>query len=224
MWPTFQQINKEAIQPLDKGEITQSEFFEKAEGPIREFMIKDAKIQIRDVNLFAEISGETYKDTKELSDVPFTTLVPAFILSELRKAFIMGFLIYIPFIVIDMVVSSVLMSMGMMMLPPTTISLPFKILLFVLADGMGSCHKIPRPDILLGGYRMISQGAVLDIARDAIYTILITSAPLLLVSLWLVCYQYFSDGYIHSGADTYVCSKDYCGICCKTLCRLLDVK
>ena len=135
MWPTFQQINKEAIQPLDKGEITQSEFFEKAEGPIREFMIKDAKIQIRDVNLFAEISGETYKDTKELSDVPFTTLVPAFILSELRKAFIMGFLIYIPFIVIDMVVSSVLMSMGMMMLPPTTISLPFKILLFVLADG-----------------------------------------------------------------------------------------
>ena len=135
MWPTFQQINKEAIQPLDKGEITQSEFFEKAEEPIREFMIKDAKIQIRDVNLFAEISGETYKDTKELSDVPFTTLVPAFILSELRKAFIMGFLIYIPFIVIDMVVSSVLMSMGMMMLPPTTISLPFKILLFVLADG-----------------------------------------------------------------------------------------
>lgn len=135
MWPTFQQINQEAIQPLDKGEITQSEFFEKAEGPIREFMIKDAKIQIRDVNLFAEISGETYKDTKELSDVPFTTLVPAFILSELRKAFIMGFLIYIPFIVIDMVVSSVLMSMGMMMLPPTTISLPFKILLFVLADG-----------------------------------------------------------------------------------------
>ena len=102
MWPTFQQINKEAIQPLDKGEITQSEFFEKAEGPIREFMIKDAKIQIRDVNLFAEISGETYKDTKELSDVPFTTLVPAFILSELRKAFIMGFLIYIPFIVFDM--------------------------------------------------------------------------------------------------------------------------
>ena len=98
-------------------------------------MIKDAKIQIRDVNLFAEISGETYKDTKELSDVPFTTLVPAFILSELRKAFIMGFLIYIPFIVIDMVVASVLMSMGMMMLPPTTISLPFKILLFVLADG-----------------------------------------------------------------------------------------
>lgn len=135
MWPTFQQINTDAIQPLDRGEITQTEFLEKAEAPIREFMIKDAKIQIRDINLFTEISGETYEDDTELSDVPFTTLVPAFILSELRKAFIMGFLIYIPFIVIDMVVSSVLMSMGMMMLPPTTISLPFKILLFVLADG-----------------------------------------------------------------------------------------
>ena len=135
MWPTFQKINTNAIQPLDKGEITQSEFWQEAEKPIREFMIKDAKIQIRDVNLFAEISGQTYEDTDELSDVSFTTLVPAFILSELRKAFIMGFLIYIPFIVIDMVVSSVLMSMGMMMLPPTTISLPFKILLFVLADG-----------------------------------------------------------------------------------------
>ena len=135
MWPTFQQINTDAIQPLDRGEITQTEFLEKAEAPIREFMIKDAKIQIRDINLFTEISGETYEDDTELSDVPFTTLVPAFILSELRKAFIMGFLIYIPFIVIDMVVSSVLMSMGMMMLPPTTISMPFKILLFVLADG-----------------------------------------------------------------------------------------
>lgn len=135
MWPTFQQINTDAIQPLDRGEITQTEFLEKAEAPIREFMIKDAKIQIRDINLFTEISGETYEDDTELSDVPFTTLVPAFVLSELRKAFIMGFLIYIPFIVIDMVVSSVLMSMGMMMLPPTTISLPFKILLFILADG-----------------------------------------------------------------------------------------
>jgi flagellar biosynthetic protein FliP len=135
MWPTFQEINEVAIQPLDRGEITQSEFLEAAEGPIRDFMINDAKIQMRDVNLFVEISGETYEDEEELSDVPFTTLVPAFILSELRKAFIMGFLIYIPFIVIDMVVASVLMSMGMMMLPPTTISLPFKILLFILADG-----------------------------------------------------------------------------------------
>lgn len=135
MWPTFQEINTNAIQPLDSGEITQEEFLERAEEPIRRFMIEDCKIQVSDVALFAEISGETYESTEELYDVPFTTLVPAFILSELRKAFIMGFLIYIPFIVIDMVVSSVLMSMGMMMLPPTTISMPFKVLLFVLADG-----------------------------------------------------------------------------------------
>jgi flagellar biosynthetic protein FliP len=135
MWPTFQEINETAIQPLDNGEITTTEFVEAAEQPIRSFMINDAKIQLRDVNLFMDIAGETYEDDEALSDVPFRVLVPAFILSELRKAFIMGFLIYIPFIVIDMVVASVLMSMGMMMLPPTTISLPFKILLFILADG-----------------------------------------------------------------------------------------
>lgn len=135
MWPTFQEINTNAIQPLDNGEISQTEFLERAEEPIRKFMIEDCKIQVRDINLFADISGESYETTEELYNVPFTTLVPAFILSELRKAFIMGFLIYIPFIVIDMVVSSVLMSMGMMMLPPTTISMPFKILLFILADG-----------------------------------------------------------------------------------------
>lgn len=135
MWPTFQKINEDALRPFDRGEINQTEFLEAAEEPIRNFMINEAKIQVRDINLFTEISGETYTEDDELTDVPFTTLVPAFILSELRKAFIMGFLIYIPFIVIDMVVSSVLMSMGMMMLPPTTISLPFKILLFILADG-----------------------------------------------------------------------------------------
>jgi flagellar biosynthetic protein FliP len=135
MWPTFQEINTTAIQPLDKGEITTEEFIEAAEVPIRDFIVNDAKVQIRDINLFMDISGQTYEDEEGLSDVPFTVLVPAFIISELRKAFIMGFLIYIPFIVIDMVVASVLMSMGMMMLPPTTISLPFKILLFILADG-----------------------------------------------------------------------------------------
>jgi flagellar biosynthetic protein FliP len=135
MWPTFQEINTNAIKPLDAGEITTEEFIEAAEQPIREFIIDDAKVQLRDVNLFMEIADLTYEDEEELSDVPFRVLVPAFMVSELRKAFIMGFLIYIPFIVIDMVVASVLMSMGMMMLPPTTISLPFKILLFVLADG-----------------------------------------------------------------------------------------
>lgn len=130
MWPTFSQINEVAIKPLDAGEITQQEAFAAAQVPLREFMY--GQTQTKDLEVFLEISGETYESYDE---VPFTTLVPAFILSELRRAFIMGFLIYIPFIVIDMVVSSVLMSMGMMMLPPTTISLPFKILLFILADG-----------------------------------------------------------------------------------------
>ena len=130
MWPTFTAINENAIKPLDQGEITQAEAIERAEEPLREFMY--GQTQTKDLKLFVDMGDETY-DSYE--DVPFTTLVPAFILSELRTAFILGFLIYIPFIVIDMVVSSVLMSMGMMMLPPTTISLPFKLLLFILADG-----------------------------------------------------------------------------------------
>ena len=130
MWPTFQEINTTVIEPLDREEITTEEVFDLAQVPLREFMYKYT--QDKDLELFIDISGETYET---IDEVPFTTLVPAFIISELRTAFILGFLIYIPFIVIDMVVSSVLMSMGMMMLPPTTISMPFKILLFVLADG-----------------------------------------------------------------------------------------
>lgn len=133
MWPTFQKINTVAIQPLDQGTITQTEALKAAEQPIREFMY--GQTMRKDLALFIDISGADSSDFEDYDDIPFTTLVPAFILSELRAAFIIGFLIYIPFIVIDMVVSSVLMSMGMMMLPPTTISLPFKILLFVLADG-----------------------------------------------------------------------------------------
>ena len=130
MWPTFSEINEKAIKPLDEGTITQQEAIQAAEEPFREFMY--GQTQTKDLKLFVDMSGETYDD---YDDVPFTTLVPAFILSELRTAFILGFLIYIPFIVIDMVVASVLMSMGMMMLPPTTISIPFKVLLFILADG-----------------------------------------------------------------------------------------
>ena len=130
MWPTFQTVNENALKPLDAGTITIEEALKEAEEPFREFMY--GQTQRKDLELFVDMSGKTYESYEE---IPFTTLVPSFILSELRTAFIIGFLIYIPFIVIDMVVSSVLMSMGMMMLPPTTISLPFKILLFVLADG-----------------------------------------------------------------------------------------
>lgn len=130
MWPTFSTINENVIKPLDEGTITQQEALKESEKPFREFMY--GQTLTKDLKLFVDMGDETYESYDE---VPFTTLVPAFILSELRRAFIMGFLIYIPFIVIDMVVSSILMSMGMMMLPPTTISMPFKILLFILADG-----------------------------------------------------------------------------------------
>jgi flagellar biosynthetic protein FliP len=130
MSPIFTQINDKAIKPLDAGQITQEEAFKVGMEPLRDFMFKQT--QTKDINLFCDIQGVTYKTQDDISN---TILIPSFILSELRTAFIIGFLIYIPFIVIDMVVASVLMSMGMMMLPPTTISLPFKILLFVLADG-----------------------------------------------------------------------------------------
>ncbi len=131
MRPYIGEIYEEAIVPFDAGEISQEEFMESAIDPLREFMYKQT--QTEDVRTFLEISGEEWDGT--LDGIPTSVLVPSFIISELRQAFIIGFIIYIPFIVIDMVVASTLMSMGMMMLPPTTISMPFKILLFVLADG-----------------------------------------------------------------------------------------
>ena len=146
MRPTFQQINENAIQPLDNGDITIEEALKEAEVPIRQFMY--GQVQRKDVKLFVDMAGDSYdidsaaleKEYEESGQsaydaIPMTIMIPSFIIGELRQAFIMGFVIYIPFIVIDMVVASVLMSMGMMMLPPTTISLPFKILLFILADG-----------------------------------------------------------------------------------------
>ena len=146
MWPTFQQINENAIQPLDNGDITIEEALKEAEVPIRQFMY--GQVQRKDVKLFVDMAGDSYdidsaaleKEYEESGQsaydaIPMTIMIPSFIIGELRQAFIMGFVIYIPFIVIDMVVASVLMSIGMMMLPPTTISLPFKILLFILADG-----------------------------------------------------------------------------------------
>lgn len=132
MAPVFTRVNEEAIIPFDKGEITAEEALEAGMVPLREFMY--GQTQAKDVATFMEIANLEWDGT-DPEAVPSTVLIPAFILSELRTSFIIGFLIYIPFIVIDMVVSSILMSMGMMMLPPTTISTPFKILLFVLADG-----------------------------------------------------------------------------------------
>ena len=131
MSPVFSEINTVAIQPLSKNEISQEEALEKGIQPIRTFMLKQTRE--KDLSLFCDIGGIT--DATKAEDIPTTVLIPAFIISELRIAFIIGFVIYIPFIIIDMVVASTLMSMGMMMLPPTTISMPFKILLFIMADG-----------------------------------------------------------------------------------------
>ena len=131
MSPTIAKIRTEAIEPFDRGEITQQVALQTAMEPIREFMY--GQTQTKDVQLFMEISHTEW--TGNIDDIPNAVLIPSFMISELRTGFIIGFMIYIPFIVIDMVVASTLMSMGMMMLPPTTISMPFKILLFVLADG-----------------------------------------------------------------------------------------
>lgn len=131
MTPTFAKVNENAIKPLSEGTIKQEEFVELAMEPMREFMMKQTRES--DMKLFLDIAEIGQVETAD--DIPNTVVIPAFIISELRSAFIIGFLIYIPFIIIDMVVSSTLMSMGMMMLPPTTISMPFKILLFILADG-----------------------------------------------------------------------------------------
>ena len=131
MQPVITQVNENAVKPFDEGKITQEEALEKAMDPLRDFMYKQT--QVKDVRMFMEISNTKWNG--KLDGIPTAVLIPSFVVSELRTAFIIGFLIYIPFIVIDMVVASTLMSMGMMMLPPTTISMPFKILLFVLADG-----------------------------------------------------------------------------------------
>lgn len=133
MSPTFTQVYDSAIKPLSNNEITTEQAFDAGIQPMRAFMLK--QVSTKDLDTFLNIAGTEAGSIENEDDIPLNVLIPAFIISELRIAFIIGFLIYIPFIVIDMVVSSVLMSMGMMMLPPTTISMPFKILLFVMADG-----------------------------------------------------------------------------------------
>ena len=133
MSPVGQQINTTALQPYKAQTISQEEAFKRAVLPVRKFMLSQTRE--KDLALFVSISK--LPRPKNADDIPTLTLIPAFMISELRTAFQIGFLIYIPFLVVDMVVASVLMSMGMMMLPPVMISLPFKILLFVLVDGWG---------------------------------------------------------------------------------------
>lgn len=133
MSPTFTEIYNNALKPLSNNEISIEEAYQTGVKPLKTFMLKQTST--KDLDTFFKIAGYEEGSVTSEDDISMTVLVPSFIISELRIAFIIGFLIYIPFIIIDMVVSSTLMSMGMMMLPPTTISAPFKILLFVMADG-----------------------------------------------------------------------------------------
>ncbi|MFA9398590.1 MAG: flagellar type III secretion system pore protein FliP [Clostridiaceae bacterium] len=131
MMPTVTEINDTAVQPYINSEITQDEAIEIGAKPIRTFMLKQTRQ--KDLSLFIEISGE--QDSEDIDSVPITTIIPSFMISELRRAFEIGFLLYIPFLIIDLVVASILMSMGMFMVPPVMVSLPFKLLLFVMVDG-----------------------------------------------------------------------------------------
>ena len=137
MAPTWNAIHREALQPYLAGEISQIEAFRRAEQPIRQFMLRQTRE--KDLALFVHLARLDPPRTAD--DIPTYVLIPAFIISELKTAFQMGFLLFLPFLIIDIVVSSVLMSMGMLMLPPVVISLPFKLLLFVLVDGW---HLIAR--------------------------------------------------------------------------------
>ena len=131
MGPVFSQANHDAVQPLLKGTITQQVAFDRGLAPFRTYMLK--QVREKDLQLFVDLSGK--KAPASPKDVPTTTLIPAYVISELRAAFLIGFVIFIPFIVIDLVVSAALSAMGMAMLPPSLISLPFKLLLFVAVDG-----------------------------------------------------------------------------------------
>jgi flagellar biosynthesis protein FliP len=133
MGPTISAVDKQGVQPYLKGDKTQTQAFDAGIKPLRDFMWKTTRPD--EVGLLVKLSGQ--KQPRNKDDVQLTTLIPAFVLSELRAAFIIGFVIFIPFLLIDMVVSASLMSLGMMMLPPVTVSLPFKLLLFVLVNGWG---------------------------------------------------------------------------------------
>jgi flagellar biosynthesis protein FliP len=131
MAPTWNRVNSEAIQPYMKNTISLQQAYDRGVVPVREFMLRQTREE--DLALFVKMANVEKPQTRD--DVPIHALIPAFAISELRVGFEIGFLLFIPFLVIDMVISSILLSMGMMMLPPVLISLPFKILLFILVDG-----------------------------------------------------------------------------------------
>lgn len=131
MMPTLQTAYEDGVQPLVNGDIEFDQAWERTSDPFRSFML--SQVREKDLALFQELSGQEAPETEE--DLSMATLIPAFMISELRRAFEIGFLLYLPFLIIDLVIASVLMSMGMMMLPPVVISLPFKLIFFVLVDG-----------------------------------------------------------------------------------------
>lgn len=133
MAPTWNAVYNDALKPYFDEQISIQEAYKKAEAPVRQFLFKNTRVN--DLALFVRMSGIAQPETRD--DVPTFVVVPAFLISELQTAFLIGFIIYIPFLIIDMVISSILLSMGMMMLPPVVVSLPFKIILFVLVDGWG---------------------------------------------------------------------------------------
>ena len=135
MWPTFNTIYNNAYKPYSEGNLTTEEMFREAEKPLRIFMYNQMRNSPENIRLFMNLSG--LPKPNNLADVPTYVLIPAFVLNELTVAFKIGILLFIPFIIIDMVVASILMSMGMIMLPPIMISMPFKLILFVLVDGWG---------------------------------------------------------------------------------------
>lgn len=140
MSPVIDEINTEAYEPYKNEEITQEEFYDIASKPVKVWMLKQTGNN--ELKMFTDMANdEEIRNIENVEDLPITIIIPSFVTSELKRAFIIGFLLYIPFLIIDMIVSSVLMSMGMMMLPPVMISMPFKILLFVIVDGWSLLFK-----------------------------------------------------------------------------------
>ncbi|MDR2355926.1 MAG: flagellar type III secretion system pore protein FliP [Clostridiales Family XIII bacterium] len=135
MSPVLSEINETALQPYNEREIETVVFLERASGPIKEFMLEQTGTD--ELEFFRELSRDPAVEALSGTGLPLSVVVPSFMISELKRAFIMGFLLFIPFLVIDTIVASTLMSMGMIMLPPVMISMPFKILLFVVVDGWG---------------------------------------------------------------------------------------
>lgn len=133
MQPVLSQVNETALQPYNDGLIETQEFLDRASVPMKEFMLKQTTT--KEVELFKNLSADESVTEMEANELPLHIVVPAFITSELKRAFLIGFLLFIPFLILDMIVASTLMSMGMIMLPPVMISLPFKVLLFVVVDG-----------------------------------------------------------------------------------------